>query len=118
MGQRKGCNSEVGTTNGEGLGGPTRRILLNSDQDDGVDHQEDEAHQGNHATGLGHEHSQNMYVYEVEFNNQGEVTKDVHCFGSTERQIHSKCWLTHSVEDADNLETCHKPNTHSWAHHG
>lgn len=91
--KEKSHNGEVGTASGERFGGPTRGMLLNSDQDDRVgNHQEDETHQGNRATGWDHEHSQNVCVYSGEFDHQGEVTEEaVHFIGSTEGQIHSKC---------------------------
>lgn len=91
--KEKGHNSEVGTASGEGFGGPTRGMLPHSDQDDSIgDHQKNETHQGNHATGWDHEYSQNVCVYTGEFNYQGEVAEEaVHFIGSTEGQIHSKC---------------------------
>lgn len=84
--KEKGDNREVGTASGEGFGGPAGGTLPNSDQDDGVgDHQEDEAHQGDHATGWDHEHSQNVCVYAGELNHQGEIAKEaVHRIGSAE----------------------------------
>lgn len=91
--KEKGHNSEVGTASGEGFGGTTRRTLPHRDQDDGVgDDQENETHQGNHATGWDHEHPHNVGVYTGKFNHQGKVTKEtVHFIRSTEGQIHSKC---------------------------
>lgn len=91
--KEKGYNGEVGTASGEGFGGPTGGTLSHGDQDDSVrDHQEDEAHQGNHATGWDHEHSQDVCVYTGKFNHQGEITKEtVHFIGPTEGQIYSKC---------------------------
>ena len=49
--KKKRHNGEVGTASGERFGGPTRGMWPNSDQDDRVGNpQEDETHQGNHAT--------------------------------------------------------------------
>lgn len=91
--KEKGHNSEVGTASRKCFRGPTRGTLPNSDQDYSVgNHQEDKTHQGNHATGWDHEHSQNVCVYTGKFDHQGEVTKEaIHFIGSTERQIDSKC---------------------------